>query len=129
VNLALDTHALSWWLEGNPLLSRAAADAMETPEAILLIPTMVLVELEYVGKKKRVANYLRDKFAYLESSRDVKILPLDREAAELVNTRLNVHDAIIVATAQAYSRRTGERVRVVTKDGPIHESGFVDVLW
>jgi PIN domain nuclease of toxin-antitoxin system len=35
VELLLDTHALLWWLVGNPRLSRVAADAMRSGEAVV----------------------------------------------------------------------------------------------
>jgi PIN domain nuclease of toxin-antitoxin system len=129
VNLAIDTHALKWWLEDDDRLGQAASIELEQADAVLLVPTLVLVELEYIGKKKGVLRYLRDQFDYLETSRDVRVLPFDREAVELLNVRFNIHDAIIVATAQAFSQRTHESVSVVTRDGEIHRSGLVDVVW
>jgi PIN domain nuclease of toxin-antitoxin system len=129
LNLAIDTHALKWWLEGDARLGALARAALFEPSNILIVPTLVLVELEYIGKKKGVVHFLREKFAHLEASRDVQVVAFDREALELVDTRLNIHDAIIVATALTYASRHGQATKLVTRDGEIHRSGLVEELW
>lgn len=129
MDLVLDTHAPAWWLEGDGRLGSAALAALRDRSNLILIPTMVLVELEFVGKKRGVSNFLRDKLQHLRESRDVLILELDEEVALAVNTRLNVHDAMIVATARTHAARSGQTLALLTRDREIAASGLVEVLW
>lgn len=129
MNLVIDTHALAWWLGGAGKLGAKARQALEAPDTILLVPTIVLVELEYMGAKLRIERYLRDKLDVLRAARDTRILPLDEATVALLDTRLNIHDAIIVACAIAHRQRSGEAVVVATRDGMITRSGIVEVVW
>jgi hypothetical protein len=44
-------------------------------------------------------------------------------------TTLNIHDAIIVATALIYRDVLGESVALITRDAEIIASGLVPVHW
>ncbi|MBN2081454.1 PIN domain-containing protein [bacterium] len=129
MNLLVDTHALAWWLESNPKLSRAAREALAAPETILIIPVMVLVELMYMGAKLGIDEYLAQDLSLLRQARDVRVLPMDERLLTQIDTRLNIHDAIIIASALDYAASTGEAVRVATRDSQITASGLVDCLW
>jgi predicted nucleic acid-binding protein len=117
------------WLEDDKRLSKAAEVALEDAENLIFIPSLVLVELEFIGKKRGVTAFLRNNFNFLRESRDVMILDLDEETALEVSTSLNVHDAIIVATALNYARRQSQQIVLVTRDREIERSGLVPVLW
>lgn len=47
----------------------------------------------------------------------------------LIPTSLNIHDAIIVATALVYRDILKLPVKIVTKDTEITSSGLVDTCW
>jgi hypothetical protein len=54
---------------------------------------------------------------------------LDGAVVERLRTTLNIHAAIIVATALLFRDMLSERTAVVTKAADITASGLVDVLW
>jgi predicted nucleic acid-binding protein len=47
----------------------------------------------------------------------------------MIPTSLNIHDAIIVATALVYKNILKLSVEIVTKDTEIKTSGFVPTCW
>lgn len=51
------------------------------------------------------------------------------EVVKLLPVELDIHDAIICATALAHGLTTGEKTAVLTKDEAIAHSGLVPVLW
>jgi hypothetical protein len=57
------------------------------------------------------------------------LYPLEEQVAMLIPTELNIHDAIIVATALVYRDILNEPVAVITKDGDITRSGLIDTVW
>jgi hypothetical protein len=54
---------------------------------------------------------------------------LDEQVAMLIPTGLNIHDAIIVATALVYRDILHEPVAVITKNGEITYSGLIETVW
>ena len=129
MNVVADTHALAWWLESNPKLSLIAKATLSRLDLTLLVPTMVLVEIKYMGAKLGITEYLATEFARLREACDVLILPLSEDVISRVSTNLNIHDAIIVASALAYSARTGETVQAITRDVRIAACGLVECVW
>ena|ERR1043166_4517409 len=57
------------------------------------------------------------------------LYPLDEQVAMLILTRLNMHDAIIVATALVYRDILHESVAVITKNGEITHSCLIETVW
>lgn len=57
------------------------------------------------------------------------LYPLDELVAARVTGDLDLHDAIIVATALVYRDVLGEAVAMVTKDEKIANSGLIPVVW
>jgi PIN domain nuclease of toxin-antitoxin system len=129
LNLVIDTHALVWWLTADPRLGRRAKEALLDTANPLLLPTIVLVELRYVGAKWFKQEFLESELDLLQSARDVTLMPLTSSVADLIDTKLNVHDAVIVATALDYSQRSGQMVNLVTKDQAIGSGGLIETIW
>jgi PIN domain nuclease of toxin-antitoxin system len=44
VKYVLDTHALIWYIEGNPRLGRAAKQVMDDPASAMALPVIALAE-------------------------------------------------------------------------------------
>ena len=42
---------------------------------------------------------------------------------------LDIHDAIIVATAKVFRDVLGEEVRIITKNAQIAASGLIPIVW
>lgn len=127
--VVVDTHALAWWLEGNPKLSATACAALEGCQRPLLVPVLVAAELLHMGKKRGDPARMRALFAGLRESDDLLILPLTEHELSLLSPELDLHDAIIVASALAYAARSGEAVTVLTKDERIAGCGLVETAW
>lgn len=125
----VDTHALIWFLEGSKRLSAAAKAALTDPSAQLVIPTLVLAETAYLYARKRIGVDVGRILSEVASADNCTVYPLDEEVATLVSGDLDIHDAIIVATALVYRKMLGESAAVITKDKMIAQSGLVAVVW
>jgi len=55
--------------------------------------------------------------------------PLDEEVVAKIPTNLDIHDAIIVATALVYRDIRQLPVTLITKDTKISQSGLIQTLW
>jgi len=125
----VDTHAIVWFLEGDARLSKAAYNALINIDAQLVIPTIVLAEITFLYAKHRVTIGLAEVIAYITSAENCVIYPLDETVIDHIPTSLDIHDAIIVATALVFRDVLEENTAVITKDGKIGTSGLVNVIW
>jgi PIN domain nuclease of toxin-antitoxin system len=129
---ALDTHALVWFLEGNPRLGPNARAAMQDPTSLLLLPIIALAEACWVVDRQRtgiasVAALLTG----VDADPRIVLVPLDRATLDrsLTLSAINeMHDRLIAATAlQLGGALSG--VLLLTCDSNIVSSGAVPVLW
>src|SRR2546428_8499515 len=124
-----DTHAIVWFLEGNPKLLPAADGALQDPAANFVVPTMVLVEIQFLYAKQRTNIDLETVYRELLNTPSFAVHSLDEEIVALIPTDLNIHDSIIVATALYYRDIRQESTALITKDGAITSSGLIQTLW
>ncbi len=125
----VDTHPLVWHLEGNPRLSAAARAVLLWPDSEIVIPSIVVAEVWYLYQRKRIATSADEIRERILSSRNCSIYPLDEAVLELLPAGLDIHDAVIVATAKLYRDVLGQPVRLVTCDDAIRQSGTIETLW
>jgi PIN domain nuclease of toxin-antitoxin system len=125
----VDTHVLVWFLEGNPRLSMAARNALIDRTVQVVVPTIVLAEITFLYARHRIAIDLPHVLAHMASAANCLVYPLDGAVVERLPTTLNIHDAIIVATALVFRDVLSESTAVVTKDADITASGLINVLW
>lgn len=125
----LDTHPLVWHLEGNERLSPKARAVLTDPNAELVIPTIVLAEVWYLHHCSKIRTSPSDLRARILSASNCSVYPLDEAVLELFPAGLDIHDAIIVATARVYRDVLRQPVRLITRDRPIAESGLIETLW
>jgi PIN domain nuclease of toxin-antitoxin system len=125
----LDTHSLVWFLEASPRLSVRARTAISDPSSQLVIPSIVLVEITFLYAKKRIATSVAEIRRHLLAASNSVVYPLDEQVVALVPTGLEIHDAIVVATALLYRDVLRQEANVITKDEAIRDSGLVEVLW
>jgi len=126
-----DTHALIFHAAGGGKLgpkARAHFEACERRQAILYIPAVVMWEVILLARAVRI-NLRRPARAFFDdlfSNPAYQPLDITREhvmiADELRFTR-DPFDALIVAVARDLS------LPLITRDGPIRESGSVKVIW
>src|SRR2546422_794587 len=85
--VAVDTHAIIWYLLGNPQLSAKAADALDSATAageLIHVPSICLVELTYLVEKGRLPDTARDRLIQALDDPETPCLlaPLDRTVAD-----------------------------------------------
>jgi PIN domain nuclease of toxin-antitoxin system len=130
--VAVDTHAIVWYLSSDPQLSARAVGALDAAtEAgeFIHVPSICLVELTYLVEKGRLPAAARDLLirALDDSATPCLLAPLDRavaDALELVSRREvpDLPDRIMSATALALG------VPLVSRDGKIRASQ-VQTIW
>ncbi len=125
----IDTHPLVWHVEDDPRLSPEVLTVLDDLSSRIVIPAMVLVEIKYLYAAKRIKTNLVDLIQRLSRLSNCSICPLDEEVVEYIPENLNIHDAIIVATALVYRDVLGHQVKLITKDRQIRDSKLVDVIW
>lgn len=125
----VDTHALIWYLTGDPKLSvqvKAIFEAAERGETQLILSVISLAEMYYANQKRRLFSDFQVMFESLKSNLayqfvDLKpdhILEFTRDAAVP-----EMHDRIIVGLA----KRLG--IRLITVDSLIIAAQTVTTVW
>lgn len=125
----LDTHTLVWYLDGDKRLSKAAEAAMDDPTASLVIPTVVLAEVRYLFRKRRIPVSFGEVVAAIEHDPRCVVYPFDFACVEAMDERLNLHDAIIAATAVVFRNSVDASTALVTRDQEVRDAGVVKTLW
>ena len=123
MEVVVDSHALFWYFSKNKKLG-IKAKAILNKSARIIVSTIVLLELLYILQKfgqknkfSRLINLLKGK-KYLIYPIDLVVV---RECAKLTK-HLEMHDRLIVATAQIFN------VPVVTKDKQITRE-YAKTIW
>jgi PIN domain nuclease of toxin-antitoxin system len=124
-----DTHALLWFLMASPRLGPAAKKAFDEASAgsaLILVPSIVLAELQFVNEKLGRPFDFAAIFKQLQSSPQFQLVPFSPEdVLDFIADALvpEMHDRIIVGVA----RRAG--AACITKDSQVMASGLVATLW
>jgi PIN domain nuclease of toxin-antitoxin system len=127
-----DTHAIVWYLAGDPRLSSNAITALDKATVngeSIYISSICLVELTYLVEKGRIPMVARERLltAIDDPKMPCQLVPLDRhivDATSLVNRSEvpDLPDRIIAATALAL------RLPLISRDGKIRASQ-VQTIW
>jgi PIN domain nuclease of toxin-antitoxin system len=130
--VAVDTHAIVWYLSADPRLSAKAAGVLDSAtEAgeFIHVPSICLVELTYLVEKGRLPLAARNLLirALDDPTTPCLLAPLDRavaDALESVSRREvpDLPDRIVSATAVALG------VPLISRDGKIRASQ-VQTIW
>ena len=131
-SVAVDTHAIAWYLAGDKRLSAKAAAALDQATAEgepIHVPSVCLVELTYLVEKGRVPAAARERLvrALDDPATSCRLAPLDRAVADALervsrNEVPDLPDRIVPATAVA------PRVPLISRDGKIRASQ-VETIW
>jgi PIN domain nuclease of toxin-antitoxin system len=124
-----DTHALAWFLEGDKRLSEKAREILSSPQSGLVVPTIVLAEIEFLYRKSRIGISLQTVLKNLEATGKCLIYPLDQTVVTRLPGGLEMHDAIIVATAIVNRDLLGRDTVIVTKDRLVREVSSIETAW
>ena len=125
----IDTHALKWYLLGEPQLGLGASAALrlvELGEAQLLIPAIVLAELVYVFEKKGIPLPIETVALNVASSSNMLLVELGMvqlAAFEKLDPSLEMHDRLILADAIV------AEATLITRDYSMQRAGLVPTIW
>jgi len=127
----LDTHALVWYLEGNPRLGRDAKKVMDDPGSALILPIIALAEATFIIERGRTS--IPDVSSLLDAVQAdprLEVYPLNWQVFQhtLASPVPEIHDRQIVATA-LHLRAQGYQASILTKDSTIVATGLTPVVW
>jgi len=124
----LDTHALAWYFEDSHRLSKRVKDLLTFGEDSLVIPTIVICELVFLSRKDRFAFDLSRFRNIIDEDKRFSVYPLDAFLSLSLPPHLEMHDAIIVGTANQLSQK-GQSAFIVSRDRQIAEHADCPIVW
>lgn len=125
----VDTHALVRHLESSPSLGKRAREILSDGASFFVVPVIVLAEARYMSASRKLRVSWEEVLNGVLSDDRYAIVDLTVGLIEALDTRLEMHDAIICATALLIRDSLGEDVAVITRDRQIRESGLVQTIW
>ncbi len=124
----VDTHPLIWFLDRPDLLSPAAAAVLRSSAGIV-IPSICLLEVWHLYHRGRIGVSPAAVRTGILASVNVTVCPLDEAVLGVLPVGLEIHDAVVVATAIYYRDVLRQPVTLVTKDRQVTAGRFVGVPW
>ena len=125
MRLLIDSHAVLWWLAGDPRLSYRAEAAIANPENSVIVSTCVGYEIAYKQQRGRLPQFHDDLSNRLRRE-GFEPLPISLDhalaAGQLPGPHRDPWDRIMIAQALA------EQLQVVTVDKVFSDYG-VPVIW
>ena len=123
MEIVIDSHTLFWFLTNNPKLSRKAKRLIEESDKAI-IPSIALMEILYLLEKNNL-SYRFIEFLSELKIRNYLVYPLDLKIISqtlTVNPELEMHDRIIIATAQIFN------TPLISKDSQI-KNFYPKTIW
>jgi PIN domain nuclease of toxin-antitoxin system len=128
----VDTHALIWFLEGNPRLETSAKNILANPDSQLILPAIALAEAVWiVDRAKTSIPSVTDLFDAINSDPRIVVYPIDKAVIEQsisLSAITEMHDRLIVATGLVLEKR-GEKIGLLSCDRNITASGLITLIW
>jgi PIN domain nuclease of toxin-antitoxin system len=124
-----DTHSMIWYLRADPRFREPARQALADPNASIVIPSIVLAEVAFLHARGRIAVDLPSLLTHVDRTANCYVYPFNEAVARLLPIGLEIHDAMIVATALLLKQAMGQQVALITRDQEITASGLVPVIW
>lgn len=128
----VDTHAVIWYMEGNPRLGGVVKNILSDPRSELVFSIIALAEAAFIIEKGKVnIPTVADLLQRLQADPRFEIHPITQH---IFNESLKatiipeIHDRLIVATA-LYLQTLGHTVSLITADSMITASKLVPVVW
>jgi PIN domain nuclease of toxin-antitoxin system len=115
----VDTHALIWFLEGNPRIGTNAKNILSEPTSQLIVPAIVLAEAAWIVERGRTSiPSVMDLLNAVETDARVSIYPVDKTVIKQsvsLTAIGEMHDRQIVATTLVLASQN-EMVALLTCD-------------
>lgn len=128
----VDTHALIWFLEGNPKLGQAAERVLSDPNAELVLPTIALAEaIDIIAKGRTSLPDVNALLSDVLSDSRIELSPLTLEILQqsLAATAVpEMHDRLITATT-LWLETQGHQATLLTMDPKIITAALVRTMW
>ncbi len=130
----LDTHALVWYLEGNPKLGEQAKITMGAADSLMVLPLIAVAEVAFLIERGRIGiPSVSDLFKDIFEDKRIEIFPLTWDVFErsLTDEGLQIpelHDRFIVSTG-LHLQDLGDTVEIITRDQAITDAGVLSVIW
>ena len=123
-----DTHSLVWYFLEDSRLSVNALQAIDgtLSNGEIIVPTVVLAEIMFISRKGRIPISFQETVERIEKYENFTIVSLDMDilvAADGLETELEMHDKLIVATAIIH------KASLITRDTQIRNSRVVRTVW
>jgi PIN domain nuclease of toxin-antitoxin system len=125
----VDTHAIVWHFENSARLGHDARASLDDPASTFVVPAIVLAELRFLAESRRIKADWNELTRLIASDLRFTMRDLDTETVFAMSLDLEIHDAIICATASLIAEESRDEVAVLTNDRRIRESGLVSVVW
>lgn len=132
MRVVADSHAIVWYVQGSPRLSKSGATALVESERSdgIVVSVVTLVDLWYVTQTTQsvTSDTLSRLRAKLEASANVDLHMIDSSTADAYTSiprsvLTDPWDRFIVATAKTLA------LPLVTRDGAIREADLVETIW
>lgn len=116
-----DTHALAWYFTDSPQLSRNAREVFDSAEkggAVIIIPAIVLLECIDIAEKKKVPIDFEELILKITQGSNFLVsettLGIITETSRVKGFK-DLHDRVIVATAQLYDAHLISKDSIIRK--------------
>lgn len=127
--LVLDTHALVWFLQKDARLTLPARQAILDSRFRKMIPFLVCCEIHYLHAKEKFPLSAIDVLEIIRQTGDFELASHTEDQVGHLKSELDIHDAVIVATACALQESGKNKVHIVSKDEKIRAHSPVPILW
>lgn len=130
----LDTHALVWYLEGNPRLGKQAKIVLDADDCELVLPLIALAEAAYLIERGRIGiPTAADLMSDIKNDKRIEIYPLtmevfDRSLTAAGSSIPELHDRFIVSTG-LHLQDLGHTTTILTGDAVITAAEVLPVIW
>ena len=127
-SVILDTHALVWFLQKDPKLPQKALKLILRNEVAKVIPFIAVCEIHYLHARGRFPVSIKALTAQLLEADNFEILPHGEKQIPHLLSVLDIHDALIVATALE-REESGDDVTILSRDEQIRKHSTLPVVW
>jgi len=132
IKYIIDTHALIWFIEGNPKLGSNAQVILADTASQLILPVIVLAEAVWIVEKGKTSiPSVSDLLNVINNDSRIMIYPLDQSIiikSAYIQEIKEMHDRQIVATALLIQDK-GEKIALLSCDLNIAASKLLTIIW